>query len=422
MFQFIHAADLHLDSPLHGLDQYEGAPVEAIRQATRRALENLVQLAIDEKVAFVVIAGDIYDGDWRDYNTGLFFNKQMTRLHAQEIDVYLISGNHDAQSVISRSLSLPDNVRVFATNRPETHIHEPTRAAIHGQGFATKAVLDDLSLKYPAPLSGHFNLGILHTCAAGLEGHDPYAPCTVDGLRRLGYDYWALGHIHVRQFLSESDPVIAFSGNIQGRHIRETGPKGCLLVRVEQDRPTTTFHPLDVFRWHLCEVDLAHCQNEEDSLREAVNEISAAQEQADGRPLAVRVQLSGATPLHENLLTRRAHWENELRARVTHESREAVWIEKIRFATQSPPAANADWGEGPLEEIRQLIAEITQEAEFQKELASELNPLHKRLPPDVRDALLADFPDASSLLQGPWFEAIRSEAGQMLLGELTPKK
>ena len=97
MFKFLHAADIHLDSPLRGLDRYEGCPVEEIRGATRRALEGLVRLAVAERVAFVLIAGDVYDGDWPDHGTGLFFARKMAELKDARIPVYLISGNHDAQ-------------------------------------------------------------------------------------------------------------------------------------------------------------------------------------------------------------------------------------------------------------------------------------------------------------------------------------
>ncbi|HEX6986053.1 MAG TPA: DNA repair exonuclease, partial [Planctomycetaceae bacterium] len=213
MFKFLHAADLHLDSPLRGLDRYDGAPVEAIRQATRRAVENLVDLAIAERVAFVLIAGDVYDGDWPDYNTGLFFARQMAKLREAGIAVYLLAGNHDAASVITRALTLPDNVAVFPTDAPGTLIHEGANVAIHGQGFRTRAVLDDLSANYPKATPGCFNIGLLHTAAAGCDGHDPYAPCTVEGLRNRGYDYWALGHIHLRQTLCDDGTFIAYSGN-----------------------------------------------------------------------------------------------------------------------------------------------------------------------------------------------------------------
>lgn len=229
MFKFIHAADIHLDSPLRGLARYEGAPVAELRSATRQALEGLIRTAIEEEVAFVLLAGDLYDGDWRDYNTGLFFASQMSKLRKVGIKVFLISGNHDAQSQITKTIRLPDNVRQLSTRKPETVLLENVGVAIHGRGFATRAVTEDISATYPDARAGYFNIGMLHTSANGREGHEPYAPCTVQGLAAKGYDYWALGHVHKREVLSE-DPWIVFSGNIQGRHIREQGAKGCSLV------------------------------------------------------------------------------------------------------------------------------------------------------------------------------------------------
>ncbi len=225
MIKFIHAADIHLDSPLVGLERYDGAPVDEIRGATRRALENLVRLATEEHASFVLIAGDVYDGDWKDYNTGLFFVKQMARLKEAGISVYLVAGNHDAASVITKSLRMPDNVAFLSTERPETMLIDRLGIALHGQGFPAREVTEDLSIAYPDAMAGMFNIGLLHTSVDGRSGHEPYAPCTLDGLRSKGYDYWALGHVHAREVLSE-DPWIVFPGNMQGRHVRETGPKG----------------------------------------------------------------------------------------------------------------------------------------------------------------------------------------------------
>src|SRR3972149_747737 len=115
--KFIHVADIHLDSPLRGLERYEGAPVAELRGATREALESLVRVSLEERVDFVLIAGDVYDGDWRDYNTGLFFARQMTRLREAGIPVLLIRGNHDAASQITRELRLPENVNRFSTRQ-----------------------------------------------------------------------------------------------------------------------------------------------------------------------------------------------------------------------------------------------------------------------------------------------------------------
>jgi DNA repair exonuclease SbcCD nuclease subunit len=154
VFRFLHAADIHLDSPLRGLERYPDAPAAEVREAPRRALENLVDLALEEQVAFLLIAGDLYDGDWRDYNTGIFFAAQMRRLTAAEIPVVLVAGNHDAASQITKSLSLPPGVVQLATDVPQTHELPHLGVAIHGQGFATRSVSRDLAAGYPMAVLG----------------------------------------------------------------------------------------------------------------------------------------------------------------------------------------------------------------------------------------------------------------------------
>src|ERR1700730_3943801 len=150
MFKFLHAADIHLDSPQKGLDRYEGAPVAECRQATRRALENLVRLAVEEKVAFVLIVGDLYDGDWPDYNTGLFFSAQMARLRDAGIKVFLIRGNHDAENRMTKDLRRLDNTKFLSTEKPETVTLDEFGVAIHGRGFPRRDVEDNWATTYPA--------------------------------------------------------------------------------------------------------------------------------------------------------------------------------------------------------------------------------------------------------------------------------
>ena len=154
--KFVHAADLHLDSPLRGLERYEGAPVERMRGATRRAFENLIDLCLAEDVAFLLLAGDIFDGDWKDYGTGLFFIAQLARLGQAGIPTYLVRGNHDAASQITKYLPLPAHVHELGSRQAETKVLEmPGGAvAIHGQSFATRAVTDDLAVDYPLPVRG----------------------------------------------------------------------------------------------------------------------------------------------------------------------------------------------------------------------------------------------------------------------------
>ena len=169
MFRFLHAADIHLDSPLRGLHRYEGAPQEEIRHAARRALANLVDLALKESAAFVLIAGDLYDGNWKDHRTGLFFVSQMVRLRAAGISVFLIAGNHDAANRMTRSLPLPENVRMFDHRKAETVKIESLGVAIHGQSFAAQAIMEDLSAAYPPAIGGLLNIGLLHTCEAAMK-------------------------------------------------------------------------------------------------------------------------------------------------------------------------------------------------------------------------------------------------------------
>ena len=217
-FRFLHAADIHLDSPLKGLAGQEGNAGVRVRTATREALDQLVGLAIEEKVDFLIIAGDLYDGDWRDYKTGLFFVGQIGRLNNADIPVYLLYGNHDAESQITKRLELPDNMHVFDARKPETFSIVDLNVALHGQSFWQRTVTDNLVLDYPTPVSGAFNIGVLHTGLGGMGGHANYAPCSLNDLVNKGYDYWALGHVHQAATLHER-PHIVYSGNLQGRHV-----------------------------------------------------------------------------------------------------------------------------------------------------------------------------------------------------------
>jgi len=335
MIRFIHAADPHLDSPLRGLESHDGAPVAKLRGATRHAMENLVQLAIDEQVDFLAIAGDIYDGDWKDYNTGLFFRGQMVRLAGKGIPVYQISGNHDAASIISRKLGLPANVHVFSTKAAESMEVPGIPVVIHGRGFPNRSVPENLVKEYPPAVTGKFNLGLLHTSLTGRPGHDNYAPCSVADLSDKGYGYWALGHIHQPEVISQ-DPWIVFSGNCQGRHARETGPRGCRLVTVNESLSVENaeFKALDVVRWQIIELDLTSVSEESEAMRLISEAMTKAVSEADHRLLAARIILTGATPLHGSLIREGPRWRAELLGRAQDHGPEALWIEQIKIETK----------------------------------------------------------------------------------------
>ena len=381
-FRFIHAADLHLDSPLKGLEKYEGAPVDKIRPACRRALENLVALAIEQNVNFVLFAGDIYDGDWKDYNTGLFFVQQVTSLQRAGICVYAITGNHDADNKMTRTLEIPDNPDgtkvMLSSDKPETLRLPNLDVAIHGRGFKTAKETDNLVLKYPAAVAGCFNIGMLHTALNGAEGHEPYAPCTTTDLYSREYDYWALGHVHTRQRTEEPGrPPIIFPGNIQGRHIRETGQKGCELVSVNATGEVDMqFQTLDVLRWEVCNVDVTNAATSDEVIELATEQLRKLASSAGDRPLAVRIAITGHTAAHEEINASRIHFIQQLRAESLSLNHK-LWIEKVKLKTSPVVEEQLSIDSGAIEELLKYFEELHDDEMLQNQLRTELKPLEK---------------------------------------------
>lgn len=409
----IHAADLHLDSPLKGLESYEGAPVDTIRGATRRAFDNLIEFAIAERVELVLLAGDIYDGDWLDYKTGLYFVERLSRLDKAGINVCLISGNHDAESQITRRLRLPKNTTAFDTSKPETKIFDALKIAVHGQGFAQRAVKDDLSKGYPDALSGYINFGLLHTCLEGKPGHAPYAPCTLPGLKAKGYDYWALGHIHKAEVLHEN-PWIVFSGNIQGRHIHERGEKGFRFISIENQRITRVeFITADVFRWDLLKVDITSCDDEDDVLDHCSDAIRQSTEENSGYGLALRVELVGESSLHHDLRLHKDSLESECQSLCNQVHGEGVWLQKLSIKTTAPAdEANAPTQSAALEDLSRYVEELISSDELMSFFPKEIETLLTRLPSDVRDDSVVQMSVRSQAI------TLLQDAEQLLAAEL----
>lgn len=333
MFKFIHAADIHLDSPLRGLSRYESAPAESIRDACRRAFENLVDVAIEEQVAFVLLAGDLYDGNWKDYSTGIFLSKQMGRLGQHNIQVFSVSGNHDAANRMTKSLDSPSNMKIFSYRKVETIKLDGLGVAIHGRSFPTPHVDENLAAGFCTAEKGLFNIGLLHTSLDGREGHANYAPCSLDDLRSKEYQYWALGHIH-KQEIVEEEPHVIFPGCIQGRHIREAGAKGCVLVSVN-DGAVSEFDriSLDVLRWSLCDIDLTEVDEMREVLERVRKGIDQERASAEDRPLAMRIRLQGATKIADEIAAYPEKLEQQIKALGAETAGDDLWIERIENST-----------------------------------------------------------------------------------------
>jgi exonuclease SbcD len=293
-FRFIHAADLHLDSPLENLKRKTNLPIEELKSASRDAFLRLIDLCISEKVDFLVLAGDIYDGKWKDVQPAIFFGGQLKRLRGAGIETYIILGNHDFSTSGAKGFKtfVEDNATVFSEKSPETHSVPGLNVAIHGQSFASREMTSNLASHYPDAEPEKFNIGILHTALEGRVGHDSYAPTSVAELSGKAYDYWALGHIHKREVVQQN-PHIVFSGNIQGRHIKETGAKGVYLIDVHNgELAAMDFHELGSFRWEEVQVKLTEPLN----LAQVVVDCRNAEEHlfrsAYGKRLIIRLVLN----------------------------------------------------------------------------------------------------------------------------------
>jgi DNA repair exonuclease SbcCD nuclease subunit len=393
--KFLHAADIHLDSPPAGVARAGAVPAHVRHDATRRAFSALVDLARREQVDFVLIAGDLYDSEQRDFGTALFFAREMARL--VPIPCVMIRGNHDAQSQITKSFQPPPNVRVLSSRRAETVLLDGV--AIHGRSFPDRAVAEDFASAYPARVPGRFNVGLLHTSLEGAEGHDTYAPCSVETLRALGYDYWALGHIHTRRIVERS-PSIVFPGNIQGRNPREVGARGCMIVTAEGGAVTDiVFHAVDVMRWAAVRVGLDGVEDRAalaGRVRERMDETRAA---ADGRPVLVRVFLEGATGLHGSLLADPSGIEGECRLAAETAGGE-VHVERVVIETRQKAESVADVL--ALASLEPAFRASFEEEGLVERLLEETRRLRSALPGDVADAVPADRDGLERMLDEAW--------------------
>lgn len=404
--KFIHAADIHLDSPLSGLAAYKDAPADLLRTVTRDAFTQLVDTAIDEAVDFMVIAGDLYDGSWKDYNTGHYFCREMGRLNKVGIPVYLLFGNHDADSEMTKKLVLPDNVHVFETRKANTFRIEELRVALHGRSFKEAAMMENLAASYPPPVAGWLNIGVLHTALEGYAAHASYAPCSLAELTAKGYDYWALGHVHEHAIL-QRNPWVVFPGNLQGRHIRETGARGAMLVTADESGIQSVERLLvDVLRWHQVNVDASKANTLEDVVRlvgRGFEQLIA--DTPDKIYLSVRVCIQGKTSVHGDLFGLEAQLREEILGQAAGQGIDRLWVEKVRIETEpivdvAHIAARSD----AIADLQSLLNQALEDEALLASLLDDLRPLVDKAPYEV----IQSVPEMDAIRKGDLAGIIQS--------------
>lgn len=309
--RFVHVADVHLDASFSGRS---AAARKRLREASREAFRRAVDLAIREDVHAFLIAGDLFDGDRLSFETERFLLEQAHRLADHGITLVYATGNHDPGVHESgpRPLAWPPNARVAADQTPQRIVINDREGRPVGYvtavGHATNREEQDLSRRFPRPEGELPEVALLHTqvhASLGADAHHGYAPSDLTFLTRAGYDYWALGHVHIRQTLSD-DPPVAYPGNLQGRTHTDTGPRGAMLVDLsDRGAPLLSFRALAPVRWETLRVDGLHAADSLDRLERRVEHLWKAARAndpgANGTEWMIRVKLEGATPLWREL-------------------------------------------------------------------------------------------------------------------------
>ena len=384
--RFVHAADLHLDSPFTGLRSAAPAHVaDDLCNATFAAYDHIVQLCLAERVDALLIAGDVYDAADRSLRAQLRFANGIRRLAEAGIRSFVCHGNHDPLDGWQARLDLPDLCTRFSPTLGTAPIFpdDPQRAMVHGISYRTRETRDNLARHFKDLPKSDFNIALLHANVGSQADHDAYAPCSLADLRDTPIDYWALGHVHARNVLAKRDPAIVYPGNAQGRHTNETGERGVYLVAVDADGiPSLEFKAVDEVRWLHKDINIGGSDSMGGVLDTINAELDTAREHA-GRPMVVRLRLTGRGPMNTELHL--PEQVDELLAEVNetwNEETPWIWCDRVRIDTQAPVDREAAL------EREDFIGDLARLAEEMRGSAD--------ASPDVQEALNVFFETASA--------------------------
>ncbi len=388
-FRFVHTADIHLDSPLRSLALRNEELAELIGNATRQAFVNTIDLCLDESVDALLLAGDLYDDKQTSMKTARFLADQLKRLDAAGIQTFIIRGNHDALSKITRELVFPSSVKVFGGRAEAVAIERPRQQApvvVHGLSFSKPQAPENLVPKFKPTVEGAINIGLLHTSLGGAPGHDTYAPCKISDLVDTGYQYWALGHIHKRSVVVEEGCTIVMPGIQQGRHINESGPRSVSLVTIQDDGACDVdARTTGVAQFERVTVDLSEVTEWAAVPRAFSDALKTARLSAKTEHLVVRLHLKGETPL-----AWRIRRDSDLALEEAQAAASSIgycWVEKLVVECQ-PPKTVSSSESNPVTELHELMKlKVMASHTFQQQSMAIVDELTQQLPPECRGFL-----------------------------------
>ncbi len=375
------------------------ALAELIGNATRRVFIRIIDLCLAEEVDALLIAGDLYDGDQTSMKTARFLSEQLRRLHEAGIRSYIIRGNHDALSKITKELTFPDSVKLFGGRAEAISVERPNGAVpvtIQGLSFANPHAPDSLHTRFKPPVEGAVNIGILHTSLAGAPGHDLYAPCSIADLTATGFHYWALGHIHKRSAIGGTCSIV-MPGMPQGRDINEAGPKSVTLVTIAEDHSIRIEERrTSIAEFERVTVDATGIEDWRDLVGSIDKAIETTRRSVTSDHLVARLRLTGTTKLAWRLRNDLDLLKSEADERAAIIG--ASFIEKLEIDCHAP-GATADQRDDPLLELRRLITEdIVPSPAYQAEILKIAEELRGQLPPECRTLLGRDETELQEIL------------------------
>ncbi|MGA1840996.1 MAG: metallophosphoesterase family protein [bacterium] len=336
--QFIHCADLHIDSPFKGLSEVHPDLKEIICQSTYLSFNRIVERAIKESVDCVLISGDIYNSADKSLHAQIKFRNELKRLSDARIPSFIVYGNHDPLDSWSASLIRPDKATIFGGDKVECFplVREGRIIAnIFGISFPIRDVYENLALRFEYHKDNVPAIGLLHSNVGKNTGHKPYAPASIEDLSSTAMDYWALGHVHKHVILKEKDPAIVYPGNPQAINSTESGAKGCCLVTLYQGGECDIeFIPTDIFRYQSESLDISGLYSLDALINSIKERCENTLQEMDGRHAIIRLSLEGRTDLHQEL--QRGGNISDLLEQVREclDGREPwIWLEKIILKT-----------------------------------------------------------------------------------------
>lgn len=328
--RFLHAADLHLDTPFKGMASFPEAHMEELRNSTFQAFSNLVDYALKTRPDFLVIVGDIYDGEDRSLRAQLKFQEGMKKLDEAMIPVFLSYGNHDHLQGNWTRFDLPDNVQVFKGEvERKSLMVRGEMVNLYGFSYPERHVREVMLDAYPIANTEAFHIGLLHGSVEGDESHAVYAPFTKAGMLTKQYDYWALGHIHRRQHLHEEPPIV-YPGNLQGRHRNERGIKGFYEVSLSKQKANLTFVPASTVLFEEIVVSCEGIRHAGEWLDACEEAIDAFQEQAGAAVVTLQMVAIDEEAASLFRQSSEEEWLQVLRDQSQHRS-PFIWINNINY-------------------------------------------------------------------------------------------